>query len=85
MSSVNKMKANRKGVSKQKSAKIRKLYAESDEYSWKLRTAISATATSVQNQLSMSVNIHPSSSSVVMPSQPVRVLYQIRCHVASKH
>jgi len=30
---------------------------------------ISSTATSVQNQLSMSVNIHPASSSIVIPSQ----------------
>ena len=49
----------RKGVTKQRSARIKKMCAESDESSWKL----------VQNQLSMSVNIHPASSSVVFPSQ----------------
>jgi len=70
MSSVGKKRVSRKGVTKQKSAKIKKMCAESDESSWKLRPAmISSTATSVQNQLSMSVNIHPASSSVVVPSQ----------------
>ena len=72
MSCVGKKKAARKGVSKQKSAKIQKICAESDDASWKLRPALignSGTATTVQNQLSMSVNIHPSSSAVIMPSQ----------------
>ena len=59
-------------MSKQKSAKIQKICAESDDASWKLRPTLignSGTATTVQNQLSMSVNIHPTSSAVIMPSQ----------------
>ena len=60
MSCVGKKKAPRKGISKQKSAKIQKIYAESDDASWKLRPALignSVTATTVQNQLSMSVKL----------------------------
>ena len=72
MSCVGKKKALRKGMSKQRSAKVQKICAESDDASWTLRPALianSGTATTVQNQLSMSVNIHPSSSAVIMPSQ----------------
>ena len=49
MSSVGKKKSNRKGVSKHKSAKIRKICVESDKSSLKLRPVICAAATSVQN------------------------------------
>ena len=72
MSCVGKKKAPRKGMSKQRSAKVQKICAESDDASWTLRPALianSGTVTTVQNQLSMSVNIHPSSSAVIMPSQ----------------
>ena len=72
MSCVGKKKVPRKGMSKQRSAKVQKICAESDDASWTLRPALianSGTVTTVQNQLSMSVNIHPSSSAVIMPSQ----------------
>ena len=51
--SIGKKQATRKGVSKKKSAKIRKLCAEGDESSWQPRAALSAT--------------HPHSSQNVLP------------------
>ena len=83
MSCVGKKKAPRKGISKQKSAKIQKICAESDDASWKLRPALignSGAATTVQNQLSMSVNIHPTSSAVIMPHRQLG-LCQVLCHL----
>ena len=68
LNSVGKKKSARKGISKQKSAKIRKICAETDDSSWNLRPAL-ANATTVQNQLAMSVNVQSSSSPVIMPSQ----------------
>ena len=68
LTSVGKKKSARKGISKQKSAKIRKICAETDDSSWNLRPAL-ANATTVQNQLAMSVNVQSSSLPVIMPSQ----------------
>ena len=68
LTSVGKKKSARKGISKQKSAKIRKICAETDDSSWNLRPAL-ANATTVQNQLAMSVNVQSSSSPMIMPSQ----------------
>ena len=88
LSSVGKKKAPRKGISKQRSAKIKKICAETDDSSWNVRPAL-AKATTVQNQLAMSVNVQPSSSPVIMPSQshmimpsqpPVIMPYQTSSH-----
>ena len=74
LASVGKKKAPRKGISKQKGAKIRKICVETDSTSWSLRPAL-ANATTVQNQLAVNVQscsspvIMPSQSSVIMPSQ----------------
>ena len=56
LTSVGKNKSARKGISKQKSVKIRKICAETDDSSWILRPAL-ANAITVQNQLAMSVNV----------------------------
>ena len=66
LSSVGKKKAPRKGISKQKSAKIRKICAEADESSWQLRPAlgnVSTTGTtSTPSQIATPVTVQPAAS-----------------------
>ena len=66
LSSVGKKKVPRKGISKQKSAKIRKICAEADESSWQLRPPrgnVSTTGTtSTPSQIATPVTVQPAAS-----------------------
>jgi len=84
LSSVGKKKALTKGVSKQRSAKIKKVCTETDKSSWQLRPTLQnvANATTVQNQIAMSVNVQPATSTIIMPI--TRWLVHLHSHSHNK-